>query len=289
MENDQIVLKLNKIYALIKEKNLDEADEKLQKLIDNTPKTEIDTHGQVLDFDNQIQFIFYCKNRNKKDIPIQWTKSYLSEMYYIKGVILFEKNKYLEAIKYHKIALKWNPVKIKSYMEILECYIKLKNVDEFYNNFITALTIALEPKDISTIYRKYAFLCIELNDYELAYNLLKYSCLIYYREENMREIDYLSSIAKVNLKKVPDIGTIQFIRNNNLEYNPNPIIAATYASQAELYESFLEKEKTSKEQELNILDNLINIYSNLYFFDCNVQTHNLKLNAIKKYMEKSKE
>lgn len=237
-----------------------------------------------------MQFVLYCNKSGKKYPKICAARNFLSEMYYMKGVIFFEKGKYLEDINQQKMALKWNPVKITSYMEILECYIKLKNADKFYTYFKEALSIALEPRDISIIYRKYAYLCIELKNYEVAYNILKYTNLIYYREENVKEIEYLSSIAKVKLEVTPDIGTINYIRENNIEYTPGPAVVTTYASMAKGFESYLEEqhENLTDEQEINALQNLVDIYTKLYFFECSPKTHILKLDAIKRYFEKTK-
>lgn len=117
-----------------------------------------------------------------------WTRNYVAQIYYLKGIIQFEKQNYREAIIEFEKVFKWNPVNVNAYMEILECCIKLNNWIKFEKTFKEAVNIALTPLELAIIYKKYAYFCTELKNYELAYNVLRYSMLICIREENQREI-----------------------------------------------------------------------------------------------------
>lgn len=286
MENKKTIKKMKEITSLIKSKNIKTAEEEIDYLIDNTEKIEIGANGQIFDFDNVNQMVFYCNCFGKKN-NVQWSRNYLSQMYLMKGIIYYDKKEYEKAIQQLKIALKWNPVKIEAYEEILENYIKLKNVAEFEKYFDKALKVALTPLDISILYRKYAFLCIDIKDYEMAYNILKYTVLIYYRKNNEVEIEYLSHILKTNLPKTPDLGTLQYIRENGLEYKPDTAIIKTYMSLAKLYEEDYQntKDTLNDEQKIAKIKELIYTYDNLYFFNCNENVHMLLIESIKIYWD----
>ena len=168
-----------------------------------------------------------------------------------------------------------------------EEYDRLISKKNFYMNLLKNLPHgSIQIKQING--RKYAYLCIETNEYEKAYNVLRYSSLIYYREENINEIKYLSSIEKINLKISPDIGCINYIRESGLEYKAQPEIIHTYISIANLLEEQLVKNELNHESKINILYRLVDIYTNLYIFNGDNKTHNLQMEAIKKYSEELK-
>ena len=271
------------IINLIKNKKIEEVEKELNDLLENTEKVEINKYGRVFDFENQIQFVLYCNTKETKG-NVQWDRTYISEMYYYKGIIEFEKRNYTESIQQLKKSLKWNPVKVSAYNELLENYIKLNDFTEFEETFKKSLKIVTTPLEVSILYKKYAFFCIERKEYELAYNILKYTALIYPRKENEEEIDYLSSICKVKLPKFPDLGTIQYIREHDLEYKANDSIINTYLSLAQLFEQELKKD-TTIEQKKMYLEKLVDIYTKLYFFKCENNIHNLLMDTIRKLLE----
>lgn len=102
-------------------------------------------------------------------------------------------------------------------------------------------------------------------------------------------IDYLSKIAGIKLPLTPNIGTLDFIRKNNLEYKINPAISFAYISAAKTYEQELNKGegKLTKEQRINILKKIAITYEILYFFDCSDNVHTLQINANKALLEES--
>lgn len=290
MEINATIRKLNEIDKLINDKELEKAEEKLNELLENTEKTEISTHGQIFDFENDIQFVFYC-NKVGKSRNIEWKQNFLSEMYLQKAMIYYEKQEYDEALKQLKISLKWNPVKTHAYMEILEIYIKTKSWDQFEKTVKEAIEISTTPLEISIFYKKYAYFFIEKGEYEIAYNILRYTTLIYYREENIDEIRYLSKIVRIDLKKTADIGTIQYIQEHGLEYKTNLAVISAHITMAKAFENRLreEKEIMPLQERKNILNRLITIYTNLYFFDCEAEIHNLQMNAIRELQKIIKE
>lgn len=281
------VCDINNVYKLIKDKKYELAEQEIDRLFQKSDNAEIGSKGRIYDFENDFQMILYC-NISKNKSRLEWKRSFVSDLYYQKGFIFLEKQQYENAMENLKESLKWNPVKFQSYMEILEIYTRMKDWNKFEEYFTKAIKVAIKPEEISKLYRKYAYLCIETNEYEKAYNVLRYSSLIYYREENINEIKYLSSIEKINLKLSPDIGCINYIRESGLEYNVQPEIINAYISIANLLEEQLVKNELIHESKINILYRLVDIYTNLYIFNGDNKTHNLQMEAIKKYSEELK-
>ena len=281
---------LRTIENLIREKQIDKAEEKIDKLLLETDKVEINQYGQVFDFDNEFQFVFYCKSKQPKN-KVGWQRTFVSDMYQLKAVILFEKKEYDNAMKNLKLALKYNPVKTSSYLEMMEIYIRLNDFEKFKKTFDEALEIAIAPIEISIIYKKYAYFLIDLKRFEEAYNILKYTALICYRKENVTEIEYLSSIVGIKLPVNPDIGTIEYIKNAKLEYKPSKTVIDTYASLAnQIEKQKLEKANNlSKEEEIIILKKLITIYGRLYFFKGDISIHKLLIRTIKEHVRMTSE
>ena len=82
------------------------------------------------------------------------------------------------------------------------------------------------------------------------------------------------------LKRWPDIGTVDYIRVNNLEYKVNSVVIVTYASLAKHYEEELVKEEAE-----DTFIRLISYYEMLYFFNKDEKIHSLLIDVIRKYNE----
>lgn len=279
MDINTRLVKLNEAIQLNNNKEYDKAEKIIDELIENIEIVEIDRYGKVLDFSNEVEFVFYCQGQ-ERDSNISWNRNYISDIYLNKAIILYEKSEHKKANVFLKKALRWNPVRIQIYCEILENYIKLNDIIKFKKYFEEAVSKALTPLELAILYRKYAFFCIDRHEYELAYNILLYTKLMFPRKETDAEIDYLSQKAGVPLKRWPDIGTIDYIRENRLEYKANSIVIVTYASLAKHYEEELEKEKTE-----DVFIKLISYYEILYFFNKDEKIHSLLIDVLRKYNE----
>ncbi len=93
MNDEEKINKIQEITRLIKSKEIEKAERELKELEDNTEKVEINQYGQIFDFENETQFILYCK-MNKK-----WKKigQEIMLLKYIISKVLFNlKNKIIE-------------------------------------------------------------------------------------------------------------------------------------------------------------------------------------------------
>lgn len=281
-DNSSIIKKIEEINELIRHRNIEDAEKKLDNLFNQIEVVEINNHGRVYDFANELEFILFCQTLDKH-VNISWTRNFISELYYLKAVICFEKRMYKESIKEINNAFKWDPISGKMYLELLENYIRLKDFHNFEMYFNKAKEIILEPVELSMLYRKYAYFCIETKKHELAYNILRYSFLIFPRKENENEIEYLSKMVGIKLRNIPDIGVVKYIRDAGLEYEASDKIITAYITVIRNLEGALKKE-TNKERKIYLYERLVHYYNNLYIFKTDKDIHDGLMSIIKEYV-----
>lgn len=281
-DNSSIIKKIEEINELIRHRNIEDAEKKLDNLFNQIEVVEINNHGRVYDFANELEFILFCQTLDKH-VKISWTRNFISELYYLKAVICFEKRMYKESIKEINNAFKWDPISGKMYLELLENYIRLKDFHNFEIYFNKAKEIILEPVELSMLYRKYAYFCIETKKHELAYNILRYSFLIFPRKENENEIEYLSKMVGIKLRNIPDIGVVKYIRDAGLEYETSDKIITAYITVIGNLEGALKKE-TNKERKIYLYERLVHYYNNLYIFKTDKDIHDGLMSIIKEYV-----
>lgn len=282
VDKSNTIKRIEEINNLIKEKNIEEAEKRLDGLFNEIEVIEINNHGRIYDFANELEFVLFCQSM-EKPVNISWTRNFISELYYLKAVINFEKKMYQESINEINNAFRWNPNSGKMYLELLENYIKLNDFHNFEINFNKAKEIILEPVELSMLYRKYAFFCIETKKHELAYNVLRYSFLLFPRKENEQEIDYLSKLVGIKLRNIPDVGVVKYIRDIGLEYQASNKIIGTYISVIKNIEGAIKKEEI-KERKLHLYERLVHYYNNLYIFKTDTNIHDGLMAAIKSYI-----
>lgn len=278
MEPKEIVAQIKKAKLYISKKRMIEADSILDKLIKNIEPIEVDQYGKVLDFNTRLEFILYCYM--DKSSKISWNRNFLSEIYLLKGIIKFEDRNYKKAISYYEKALRWNPVSIHIYNEILEANIALKDFKKFSTYFERAIKVAIRPSDIALLYKKLAFIFEEQGDTETAYNLLLYSKLFFPRKEADIEIAYLEKKFGTNFKYFPDLGTIQYLKEKELEYKRPNYIIPTYISVIKLINDIMKKEENqTRENYLTKID----YYKGLYFHNPKFDIHSEMLSLQREY------
>lgn len=281
-KKSEIIKRIEEINNLIKENKLEEADEKIDDIFSKIEIVEVNNHGRVYDFSNELEFIFFCQTLEKR-VNISWTRNFASELYYLKSAILFRKEEYKEAVKIVNHAMKWNPVNGKLYLALLDNYIKLDDGQAFEKVFNKAKSMMLEPADLSLLYNKYAAFCMENKRHELAYNVFRYAFLLSPKKENEIAIDNISKIIGIKLRNIPDVGVIQYIRDEGLEYEPDKNVVLTYITAAKNLERVLKKE-TNQEKKLYLYAKLVRYYNNLYVLKTDKDIHNLLMSTIKDYI-----
>lgn len=278
MEIKETVEQLNKSNEYIQRKKYVEANKILDKLLKEIEPVEIDNHGRVLDFTNRLEFFLYC-HMNKK-INISWSRNFLSDIYLQKGIISFENKNYKEALDYYEKALRWNPASMLIYNEILETCISLRDYTKFDSYFQKAIKYAIRPFDLAVLYKKLGYIWIEKGQDEIAYNLFLYSKLFFPRKEADSEIAFLEKRFGTKLKYYPDLGTIEFLKNNNLLYERPEYIIPTYTALIKsMQEIMLKEEFQTRENYLLLID----YYHGLYFHNPGGLIHSALLAIQREY------
>lgn len=209
-ETIETVEQINRANALIRKERFLDAERIVDKLLRTIEPVEINKSGRVMDFSNNMEYYLYSHMNNK--VAISWSRNFLSDIYLLKGNILAESRNFKEAIEYFDKALRWNPVSIRIYREILVTCINLRDYNKFDTYFSRAVKIAMRPIDIAMLYKKLGYVWIERGEDEFAYNLILYSKLFFPKREADLKIDFLQQRIGTRLKKYPDLGTIEYIK-----------------------------------------------------------------------------
>lgn len=278
MESSEIITHIKKADMYISKKRFVEAENTLDKLLKSIEPIEIDKHGKVLDFNSHLEFILYCCM--DEHTKISWNRNFLSEIYLLKGMIEFENRRYKEAIEFYEKALRWNPVSVAIYNEIIESYMALKDFEKFSVCFEKAIKIAVRPIDLAMLYKKLAFVWIEKGKDELAYNLLLYSKLFFPRKEADTEIAYLEKKFGTKLKYFPDLGTIQYLKKFNLEYERPEYIVPTYINIIKMMTDIMKKEQNQTRENYLLM---IDYYHGFYFHCPSADIHSAMLSIQREY------
>lgn len=278
MEKNEIIEQLKKANVYMTKKKLSEVNDILDKLLKNINPIEIDKYGKVLDFNTHLEFMLYCcMERNNK---VSWNRNFLAEVYLLKGMVEFENKNYKEAIPFFEKALRWNPVSVATYNEILESYMALRDFEKFDIYFEKAINIAARPIDLAMLYKKLAYVWEERGKEEIAYNLLLYSKLFFPRKEADSEIAYLERKVGTKLKYFPDIATVEYIKNMNLEYKRPKYIVPAYTNILRFMEDVMKKEEGKTRENYLIT---IDYYHGLYFHNPDADIHSAMLSVQREY------
>mgnify|MGYP004534215307 FL=1 len=268
MEIKEVVEEINRANNSIKKKKYIEADRILDRLLKEIEPIEIDKHGRVLDFSTRLEFFLYCHMDSK--VNISWSRNFLSDIYLMKGIILFENRKFKEAITFFEHALKWNPVSVHIYNEILEACMGLRDYKRFEYYFEKAIKYAVRPIDLAMLYKKAGYVWIEKGQDEIGYNLVLYSKLFYPRKEADQEIKFLENRFGTVMKRFPDLGTIEYLRQKNLLYNRPAYVVPTYYSLIKSMLELMSKDKFATRENYLLL---LEYYNGLYFHSPSGQIH----------------
>ena len=158
-ETIETVEQINRANALIRKEKYLDAERIVDKLLRTIEPVEINKSGRVMDFSNNMEYCLYSHMNSK--VPISWSRNFLSDIYLLKGIILAESRNFKEAIEYFDKALRWNPVSIRIYREILVTCINLRDYNKFDMYFNRAVKIAMRPIDIAMLYKKLGYVWIE--------------------------------------------------------------------------------------------------------------------------------
>lgn len=218
---------LNDIYFDIENGNYETPLKKLDEFMKTFPGMfEDDKVSEYHYFTNPLEEIIFRKYIGaKKEMQYIPDNQPLLDLYYVYGFLLLESQKYDEAEKYLKKAIKINPVSARIILELTEIYkIHTYTLNEYFMRTCDALKYAYYPQDIARCYRNLGYYYVEENQLEAALALYIYSMEFEVSPLAYAEIKFIQS---KNNQELSLEECIEIIDKKNIQLGVNPFILET--------------------------------------------------------------
>ena len=177
---------LDEAEKILAEAEASKTAEETTTVVDNT-----DTKNTYA-FENESEFLLYCKLFDKGQ-PIYWEDNRAYLKLYQNGYLLFEQNRYKEAVDVLLEALQLNPIGIQARFEIVECYIKMQDWENAKKTLLDMAIFLIQPSQVAKFYRRFGYIAIEQEDFELAATCFMFSCRFEDSSIAKQELAYISS------------------------------------------------------------------------------------------------
>ena len=102
---------------------------------------------------------------------VSWINLLGDEAYRILAYVSVEEKKYDEALMYLKRSLRYNPVNLNSFFEIVEVYKMTQDLTMMKKSLDDLYEYLYSPSLLSRYYRNLGFYYVEMKEYELAFSL----------------------------------------------------------------------------------------------------------------------
>ena len=152
-------------------------------------------------FENPMEFAIYCKlhDTGKKIIWVSGDK-YIE--LYKQGYQLFECGQYIKAINVFKECLKLNPIGISARFELVECYIRTKQLSFARKSLYDMKEYLYDDANKARFYRRVGYIAIDEDSYKEAYACYKYSLNYENNPLAAQEIEYIEEKAGKGVKNI---------------------------------------------------------------------------------------
>lgn len=182
--------KFKEANNLIKNKKYKEAKDILKEYINKNKELYIDSKKNNYSFIDLTQFYLFVNIfKTKKDT--QWINLKCDEAYRLLGYIAVEEKEYEDALKYLHESLKYNPINIETFFELVETYKMMGNLDKMYETLDCLYDYIYEPFSLSRYYRNLGFYFIEKENYDLAFSLYLISLEYQFNQFALSEMLYI--------------------------------------------------------------------------------------------------
>lgn len=175
---------------LIGEKKFKEAKKILLSYIEETKNLYKKENAISYSFRNILEFYLFV-NTFKVNKQVYWINLKCDEAYRLLGYISVEEKDYDKALKYLKESLKYNPINIESFFEVVETYKMSGNLDEMKGSISSLYDYIYEETSLARYYRNLGFYYIEKENYDLAFSLYLISLEYEYNQFALNEMLYI--------------------------------------------------------------------------------------------------
>lgn len=181
---------IKKVNELIRNKNFEEAKKTLNDYIKKSKKLYSNKDGVNYSFKNITEFYLFVNNF-KVDKKVYWINLMCDEAYRLLGYIAVEEKEYDKALAYLKESLKYNPINIETFYELVETYKMMNNLDKMKETLDGLYDYIYDETSLSRYYRNLGFYFIEKEQYDLAFSLYLISLEYEYSQFALSEMVYI--------------------------------------------------------------------------------------------------
>ena len=217
MNKDYTVLNKKIIVAnkLIRERKYEDAKNLLLDYIDEVKDLYNKENGINYSFKSITQFYLFI-NVVKVKKQVFWINLMGDEAYRLLAYIAVEEKEYDKALKYLNKSLKYNPINIDSFFEIVEAYKMSGDLDKMKESIDNLYDYLYDASSLARYYRNLGFYYIEKEKYELAFSL--YLISIKYEHNNFALSEMLYIRKKLNNSDyiMEDKEAIKMLKENNI-------------------------------------------------------------------------
>lgn len=158
--------------------------------VDKSSKASASEESEGYYFADPMEFAIYCKLYGK-DKKIIWISADKYIELYKQGYQLFECGQYVKAINAFKESLKLNPIGISARFELVECYIRTKQLSFARKALYEMKEYLCDNANIARFYRRVGYIAIDEGSYKEAYACYKYSLNYENNPLAAQEIEYI--------------------------------------------------------------------------------------------------
>lgn len=217
MDKDYTILNKKVIDAnkLIGKRKYEDAKSILLDYIDEVQDLYDRKDGVNYSFKSISQFYLFI-NKVKVKKQIFWINLMADEAYRLLAYIAVEEKKYDNALEYLNKSLKYNPINVDSFFEIIEAYKMSGNLDNMKESIDNLYDYLYDASSLARYYRNLGFYYIEKEKYELAFSL--YLISIRYEHNNFALNEMLYIRKKLNDSDyiIEDNEAVKMLKENDI-------------------------------------------------------------------------
>lgn len=217
MDKDYTILNKKVIDAnkLIGKRKYEDAKSILLDYIDEVENLYIKEDGVNYSFKSILQFYLFI-NIVKVKKQVFWINLMGDEAYRLLAYIAVEEKEYDKALEYLNKSLKYNPINIDSFFEIVEAYKMSSNLDKMKESIDNLYDYLYDASSLARYYRNLGFYYIEKEKYELAFSL--YLISIRYENNNFALNEMLYIRKKLNDSDyiIEDNKAVKMLKENDI-------------------------------------------------------------------------
>lgn len=254
MESTQIQRLTNafsQAYEMYKTEKFEEAENSIIDTIKEAEEAYKDSKQRFYSFGHELEIYYfsYLKNYDKKmkTLDFDFTEVDIAQYYRLLGAVYiarYQKKKSVtileKACKAYDDALKWNPVDLDAYFQLIEIYKELGRVDSVRKAAQESYLYCCTRATVAHYYRSMGYVYLEKFQPETAVALYQYSNIFYHSESADSELDYLSKALNRKLEQMPVADIQKVLEKNHIPTGPcKETVEITYG----VAELAFEKEK----------------------------------------------